>query len=121
VIRCFQVRSHARVSRKWNLRTRPHSPNLGRGRLQRQIRRAFVAHGPVASSSWIYDWTHARCRRMTGNLRWSVLRILRGSRSRLVVPRRLADRGCGGYASGWTASASCHTHRNLDPVQALAR
>jgi hypothetical protein len=81
VIRCFQVRSHARVSRKWsgypNLRTRPHSPNLGRGRLQRQIRRAFVAHGPVASSSWIYDWTHARCRRMTGNLRWSVLRILR--------------------------------------------
>jgi hypothetical protein len=55
---------------KWqhhpNLSLRPHAPNAGRGRLQRQIRRAFVAGGPVLSSSEIYDWTYvgrARLRR----------------------------------------------------------
>jgi hypothetical protein len=29
-----------------NLRHRPHSPNKGRGRLQRQIARCFVVFGP---------------------------------------------------------------------------
>ena len=40
---------------KWNghpnLGLRPHSPAKGRGRRQIQIRRAFMAHGPVISSS----------------------------------------------------------------------
>ena len=50
---------------KWphhpNLRRRPHAPNRGRGRLQVQIRRAFVG-GEVRSSTEIYNWTHARQR-----------------------------------------------------------
>ena len=59
---------------KWNsypnLRLRPHSPNKGRGRLQRQIKRAFVVRGPVVSSSTVYDWSYARGRRLTG---WGLL------------------------------------------------
>jgi hypothetical protein len=43
-----------------NLRHRPHSPSLGRGRLQRQIARAFAVSGPVVSASVIYDWCFAR-------------------------------------------------------------
>jgi hypothetical protein len=49
---------------------------LGRGRLQRQIARAFDIHGPVASGSVIYEW----CRRWNGRdgrpWRWSIIRIL---------------------------------------------
>ena len=66
---------------KWinypNLRLRPHAPNTGRGRLQVQIRRAFIAHGDEVSASDIYLW----CRRWQsdrfGQLeRWSIVRIL---------------------------------------------
>ena len=60
-----------------NLRRRPPAPALGRGRLQRQVRRAFLAGGPIVSSSEVYDWTNVRNRRMRPNLCWSVLRILR--------------------------------------------
>ena len=60
-----------------NLRRRPPAPALGRGRLQRQVRRAFLAGGPIVSSSEVYDWTIVRNRRMRPNLCWSVLRILR--------------------------------------------
>ena len=46
---------------KWinypNLRRRPHAPNAGRGRLQRQIARCFHVHGPEVSGAVIYDWT----------------------------------------------------------------
>jgi hypothetical protein len=67
---------------KWpnspNLRLRPHSPAKGRGRVQRQVRRAFVVNGPVVSSSTVYDWTHARLRQGLGcGYRWAVRRILR--------------------------------------------
>ena len=47
-------------SRGWeyypNLQRRPHAPNKGRGRLQRQIARAFHTHGPEVTTSTIYDW-----------------------------------------------------------------
>jgi hypothetical protein len=44
-----------------NLRLRPAKPALGRGRLQRQVRRAFmVEDGPTISSSKIYEWAFAR-------------------------------------------------------------
>src|SRR3954468_1316404 len=60
-----------------NLRQRPHAPNKGRGRLQRQIRRAFIVHGNEVSSSTIYAW----CKRWQAPVfgqweRWSIVRIL---------------------------------------------
>ena len=63
-----------------NLLRRPRAPAAGRGRLQVQIRRAFVVR-EVLTSSEIYDSCYAR-RRMLGQqidrpYRWSVLRILR--------------------------------------------
>ena len=65
---------------KWknypNLRKRPPAPAAGRGRIQVQVRRAFAVHGREVSSSQVYDWTHARNRRMTGGLVHSVRRIL---------------------------------------------
>jgi hypothetical protein len=46
---------------KWpdhpNLRLRPAAPAAGRGRLQRQVRRAFLACGPELTTSQVYDWT----------------------------------------------------------------
>jgi hypothetical protein len=63
-----------------NLLRRPRAPAAGRGRLQVQIRRAFVVR-EVLTSSEIYDSCYAK-RRMLGQqidrpYRWSVLRILR--------------------------------------------
>jgi hypothetical protein len=67
-------------SRYPNLQLRPHSPNKGRGRLQVQIRRAFVGHR-LLSSSQVYDWCFPRHRAyrrpMSEAVRWSVHRILR--------------------------------------------
>jgi hypothetical protein len=60
-----------------NLRRRPHAPNKGRGRLQRQIRRAFIVHGPVVSSSQVYDWCFAHKRKLSQLRRHGVWRILR--------------------------------------------
>jgi hypothetical protein len=68
---------------KWfghpNLRRRPEAPNAGRGRLQTQITRAFIAAGPVVSSTQVYDWAFARrsqMRRSHLNRRrvWQLLR-----------------------------------------------
>jgi hypothetical protein len=61
-----------------NLQLRPHAPNAGKGRLQRQIARAFIGH-PFRSTSEIYDWCYARDRSRTRSeaMRWSVHRILR--------------------------------------------
>ena len=71
-----------------NLRTfRPYAPNKGRGRLQVQIRRAFMVGGPVLSTSAIFDWAYARRRRLQGNRIWSVHRILR-ERCERVWPRQ---------------------------------
>jgi hypothetical protein len=63
-----------------NLLLAPHSPNKGRGRLQVQIRRAFVGRD-VLTSSELYDFCYAK-RRVAGQqidrpYRWSVVRILR--------------------------------------------
>jgi hypothetical protein len=53
------------------------SRNKGRGRLQIQVRRAFIDH-PLRSTSDIYDWCYARDRSRTRSeaMRWSVRRIL---------------------------------------------
>jgi hypothetical protein len=58
-----------------NLRHRPHAPNLGRGRLQRQIARCFLVHGPEVSASAIYEW----CETWPDGRRfyWSTKRILK--------------------------------------------
>ena len=40
-----------------NLSLRPHAPNKGKGVLQRQIRRAFIAGGPVLTTPQIKAWT----------------------------------------------------------------
>jgi hypothetical protein len=60
-----------------NLQLRPHAPNKGRGRLQRQIARAFIEQ-PYRSTSEVYDWCYARDRSRTRSeaMRWSVRRIL---------------------------------------------
>ena len=70
------------VSSGWsaypNLRLRPHAPAAGRGRLQVQIRRAFLGHH-LLSSSQVYDYALARVRGDTWRRRhrWSVIRVLR--------------------------------------------
>jgi hypothetical protein len=56
----------------------------GKGRLQVQIRRAFIGH-PFRTSSEIYDWCYARDRSRTHSeaMRWSVRRILDATCDRL--------------------------------------
>jgi hypothetical protein len=53
------------------------SRNKGKGRLQVQVRRAFLDH-PSRSTSEIYDWCYARDRSRARSeaMRWSVRRIL---------------------------------------------
>jgi hypothetical protein len=49
----------------------------GKGRIQRQLRRAFIAHGAVISSSDAYRWCHRRQAREFGQWeRWSITRVL---------------------------------------------
>jgi hypothetical protein len=68
-----QIRAYQR-----NLRLRPHAPSAGRGRLQRQIRRAFIARGNEASGSDIYRWCKRWQAREFGQWeRWSIVRVLR--------------------------------------------
>jgi hypothetical protein len=64
---------------KWNhypnLAKRPHAPNEGRGRLQRQVRRALIVHGPLVTTSQLLDWAYARKRRRpTG---WDHSKVMR--------------------------------------------
>jgi hypothetical protein len=60
-----------------NLHRRPHAPNAGRGRLQKQIARAFMTHGDVVSASDIYRWCERWQQRPFGMPeRWSIVRIL---------------------------------------------
>jgi hypothetical protein len=69
---------------KWknhpNLRLGPAKPALGRGRLQVQVRRAFVGR-PLLTSSEVYDSCYAKKRafgeRISQRHRHSVWRILR--------------------------------------------
>jgi hypothetical protein len=61
-----------------NLHRRPHAPNAGRGRLQRQIARAFIAHGDVVSATDIYRWCQRwQSARFGMPERWSIVRVLR--------------------------------------------
>src|SRR5262245_29840923 len=72
---------------KWphhrNLRNRPPTPSKGRGPVQVQIRRAFIASGAeVLSSTQIYDWTHSRRRqsrrkKLPFGVYWRTLKMLR--------------------------------------------
>lgn len=76
----------AEVAMKWqrhpNLRLRPHAPAKGRGRLQVQVRRTWIAAGkPIVSGSVFYSWCYAR-QQMRGEaisrgLRYSVQRVLK--------------------------------------------
>jgi hypothetical protein len=62
-----------------NLRLRPFAPNTCRGRIQVQVRRAFLAAGDaVLSTSEVFDFTFARTRRVHRHRRhrWSVIRVL---------------------------------------------
>jgi hypothetical protein len=60
-----------------NLRNRPHAPAAGRGRLQVQIRRAFIGHAE-RTSRHVYDFAYPRHRgRVVGRWEHSVWRILR--------------------------------------------
>jgi hypothetical protein len=76
------VSPHTRTTKeKWlghrNLQRRPHAPNAGRGRLQVQIRRAFMVGGNELTSSEVYDWAYSRRRsHLSEAARWSVHRIL---------------------------------------------
>jgi hypothetical protein len=67
---------------KWqhhpNLRARPAKPALGNGRIQRQVRRAFlVADKPVLSSSDIYRWVYPNTSHPGWRQCWSVFTVLR--------------------------------------------
>jgi hypothetical protein len=64
-----------------NLLLAPRAPNAGRGRLQVQIRRAFMVGGSELTSTQIYDACYAKKRTLGEQIdrpyRWSVWRILR--------------------------------------------
>ena len=51
-----------RPERDWrrNLSRRLPAPAKGNGRLQVQVRRAFLIHGPVVSATTIYDLAYPR-------------------------------------------------------------
>jgi hypothetical protein len=55
------LRESREVSPGWaahpNLQQRPHAPAAGQGRLQVQIRRAFLVR-PLLSTSEVYDWAY---------------------------------------------------------------
>ena len=64
---------------KWhdfpNLAKRPFAPARGAGRLQRQVARALLIHGPVVSTSQLLDWAYPRQRRRpTG---WDHSKVMR--------------------------------------------
>jgi hypothetical protein len=71
------------------LALRPEKPALGRGRLQRQVARAFLAVGvDVLPASIILDWCYPRGRARLSNWnRWKVARIC----SELCYPVGRAD------------------------------
>ena len=58
-----------------NLAKRPHAPAKGRGRLQRQVRRALIVHGPLVTTSQLLNWAYPRNRRRpTG---WDHSKVMR--------------------------------------------
>jgi hypothetical protein len=68
-----------------NFRRRPPAPARGKGRTQRQLRRAFLIHGPTITSTTAYDWVFTRHRQPLSHLRrYGVWKILK----RIAVPVR---------------------------------
>jgi hypothetical protein len=62
-----------------NLRLRPFTPNTSRGRIQVEVRRAFLGAGDaVLSTTEVFDFTFARARRVHWRRRrsWSSIRVL---------------------------------------------
>ena len=55
-----------------NLKLRPHAPAKGRGAVQVQIRRAFVACGPLVTTSQVYAWCYPHKRRVGRHCRYRV-------------------------------------------------
>ena len=73
-------RSASRKSAKLrNVRKRPAKPALGRGRLQRLARRAFLAEGEELSTTAVLNWAYARRRGspLPLGLYWALHRALR--------------------------------------------
>src|SRR5262249_7778219 len=95
----------AKARRLQNLRRRPPAPAKGRGRIQRQVRRAFEACGPRLSVSLVYDWARRWQRRhdekrINQRERYSIVRVLMtmavrdgraGTRGRPWLWRRIED------------------------------
>jgi hypothetical protein len=75
--RCANARTRLKIP-TWcrNFRRRLPAPARGRGRMQRQIARAFAVHGPEVTSSQVYDWVFTRRRRASQLRRHGVWRIL---------------------------------------------
>jgi hypothetical protein len=74
-----QGKVRSRPEMKWehypNLAKRPHAPAAGRGRLQTQVRRALIVHGPLVTTSQLLDWAYVRNRRRpTG---WDHSKVMR--------------------------------------------
>jgi hypothetical protein len=69
----------ANARRLRNLRpNKSGDANRERGRLQRQVRRAFEAHGDTLSASTVYAWCVPwPTRRLMTRHRWSVIRVLK--------------------------------------------
>jgi hypothetical protein len=84
ITECVRSRSKmttAKARRLQNLRRRPPAPAKGRGRIQRQVRRAFEACGPRLSASLVYDWARRWQRRhdekrINQRERYSIVRVL---------------------------------------------
>jgi hypothetical protein len=60
-----------------NLAHRPHAPAKGRGRLQRQVRRVLIVHGPQFTSRELYAWAYPRRkgRELSSWDRWKAKRL----------------------------------------------
>jgi hypothetical protein len=58
-----------------NLAKRPYAPAKGRGRLQTQVRRALIVHGPLVTTSQLLDWAYARNRRRSTG--WDHSKVMR--------------------------------------------
>jgi hypothetical protein len=81
-----------------NLLLVPRAPAAGRGRLQRQVRRAFMVYGPELPASTIYEWCKSWPQTLDGRHlgrahRWSIVRILE------TVADRVARSG--GHGRPW--------------------
>ena len=73
-----------------NLHRKPRAPAAGRGGLQRQIARAFIAHGDVGERD--------RHLSLVPTMAVDAFRYAKSAATGLAAPTRPVDRGFGGYA-----------------------